>query len=331
MRSRHRPGRCCSPGRASTVRRRRPRGGPGARRGRTSRRRGPRGGGDDDQEDRAVGEPRVGLGRRERPREDGRREGEDGGGEDGNVPITTATIAATKRAKRREASGTRHPGHRAERIPESQGQDGGPPSSTSRGSAGDGGHGVAPFPAHVARRCTARPWITPSSCCHHHVPPGEGVVSSSPSERPGASGERVERCAGRREWFSLQLAVHPVAPAVRPHGPADAHALPVVEADRLAVKPRPRLSPRSGPPNPSSTTTASAPLSAATDRRRPKRTSPFKVRHSPAVASWLAAAGTREARASARLPAARAAPCLKPVVPDPSWRRGRGPPRSASR
>jgi len=39
--------------------------------------------GDDDQEDRAVGEPRVGLGRGQRPGEHGRGEGEDGRSQDG--------------------------------------------------------------------------------------------------------------------------------------------------------------------------------------------------------------------------------------------------------
>ena len=62
----------------------------------------------------------------------------------GNAPITTATIAATKRAKRCQASGTRPSGHRGEPEPEGQGQDGGP---GDEGLPVGGGrrHGVAPL------------------------------------------------------------------------------------------------------------------------------------------------------------------------------------------
>ena len=118
--------------------------------------------GDDDQEDRPVGEARVGLRRGERPGEDGRGEGEHGGGQDGKGADHDRRDRCDEEGEQVPGGGHESLGHRREPDPEGEDDDGAP--GQEHVSAGGGrGHGVVPFRRTRPRRPTARPWITPSS------------------------------------------------------------------------------------------------------------------------------------------------------------------------
>ena len=116
---------------------------------------------DDDQQDRAVGEAGVGLGRGERPGEHGRRQGEHGGRQDRETRRSRpTTIAATKSAKRCHASGTQALGHRGEPDAERRA-----PGRRPGRRAPCGRPRTARSPrrlrrgARAPRGRTARPWI----------------------------------------------------------------------------------------------------------------------------------------------------------------------------
>ena len=80
----------------------------------------------------------------------------------GNAPITTETIAATKRANRCQASGTRPSGTGENQIPRARARTAA--RRDERLPVGGGrGHGVAPSRRTRPSRRTARPWIAPSS------------------------------------------------------------------------------------------------------------------------------------------------------------------------
>ena len=108
--------------------------------------------GHDDEQDRAVGEARVGLRRRERPGQHGRGQGEHGGGQDGKR-------ADHHRDDRRHEQGEEVPRlgdeafrHRGEPEAEDEGQDGGPSDEPFRSDV----HGwlalaVAPVPRGAPR------------------------------------------------------------------------------------------------------------------------------------------------------------------------------------
>ena len=131
--------------------------------------------GDDDQEDRAVGEARVGLGRRQRPGEDGRGEGEDGGGQDRKRADHDRRRSPRRRGRRGarpRGRGPPAPGRTRARGPGRGRRPGRGAPSGRRGT----GHGVVPFRRTRPSRRTARPWITPSSA-GDDVLPGEGVLA----------------------------------------------------------------------------------------------------------------------------------------------------------